>query len=348
MSSLSNKISLKYDGLFGGSVEEDEIKNAQEIALDELHEFKNHPFIVRDDEKLQEMIESIKKVGILNPAIARKDPNGGYELISGHTRKEAAKRAGLATMPVIVRDYDNDMATIAMVDSNLQREELLISEKAKAYAMRYEAIKHQGSNQGSSLQAMSEETGEGYKTIQRLINLSYLSDDLLNLVDQKKLGITQGLDLTTLSKEEQTLVYADMIETDIKPSMKQTKKIKDLSAEGKLDEYVIHEILSKPIVSQQPKQSKKNENTYDEKSIEAAIKQIFENTGILSYNAENDRYGIKMGNEWINTGFHCGDRLRAFINGCWVDTRMEYSLEKEWYLVGTEFIGNLENIIVRI
>ncbi len=352
----ASKIHIKaFDDLFGGGEadntnSEELLKDAVEIPLDELHPFKNHPFIVRDDDKLQEMVESIKKVGVLNPAIARKDPNGGYELISGHTRKEAAKRAGLATMPVIVRDYDDDMATIAMVDSNLQREEISISEKARAYAMKYEAMKHQGSSKGGvSLQALSEETGENYKTIQRLITVSKLPDDLLGLIDEKKLGIRQGIDLTELSENEQEMVYQEIIDNNLKISMNQASKLRDLSKDGLFDASSMKETLAETKKPKKTKDDKSKTSTGKRYSSisEEALYECFADAGILSYNNENDRYGIKMGNEWINTGFHCGDCLRVFINGYWVDTCMESSVDREWYLVGTECEGNLENIIAK-
>ncbi|MCR5203125.1 MAG: ParB/RepB/Spo0J family partition protein [Lachnospiraceae bacterium] len=344
-----SKVKLKgFNDLFGGnsSSESTELKDAIEISLDEIHEFKNHPFIVRDDEKLLEMVESIKKVGILNPAIARKDPRGGYELISGHTRKEAAKRAGLTTMPVIVRDYDDDMATIAMVDSNLQREEISVREKARAYAMKYEALKHQDFDGNRRLDAMSEEMGESNKTVQRIITLNKLSDDLLDLIDKKRLGMRQGLDLTELDEKEQEMVLNEIKESGCKPSMQQSAAIKKLKQDGELEDYRVREILS----SEKPVKKEKLQNHGKLSIIEKALQEMFSDAGILSYDEESERYRIKKDGEWIRSGLHCGECLMVFLDGLWVRTRIEMAWESDgnkWYLVGTKCKGNLENIIVK-
>ena len=174
---LSNRIKLSsYDDMFlaendGNTTAEAKPVEGQivEIPLSELHTFENHPFRVVDDENMEEMVESVKEYGVLVPAIARPRAEGGYELISGHRRKHASELAGKDTMPVIVRDCDNDEAVVIMVDANIQREDILVSERAKAYQMKYEAMKHQGKAQGNSLQEMSEQAGESMKTIQRLI-----------------------------------------------------------------------------------------------------------------------------------------------------------------------------------
>ncbi len=344
----ASKIHIKaFNDLFGGeepeSVSSEELfKDAVEIPLDELHPFKNHPFTVRDDDKLQEMVESIKKVGVLNPGIARKDPSGGYELISGHTRKEASKRAGLTTMPVIIRDYDDDLATIAMVDSNLQREELLISEKARAYSMKYEAMKHQGIATGvSSLEAMSEELGEGYKTIQRLIKLDRLSDELLRMIDEKKLGLSQGLDLTELNYNQQKMVFDKLYDKGIKLSMKQSARIKELAKASELDDGSIDDVIGgiEPTIKVNGNNSKK---------IEKTIFEHFSDSGYLSYNEDEERYGIKKDEKWMPEGLHSGDCLKAFIDGKWCDTSIESDSSGNWYLSDTRCIGILENIIVKI
>lgn len=348
----ASKIHIKaFDDLFGGGEAEsaasaEMLKDAVEIPLDELHPFKNHPFIVRDDDKLQEMVESIKKVGVLNPGIARKDPEGGYELISGHTRKEASKRAGLTTMPIIVRDYDDDLATIAMVDSNLQREELLASEKVRAYSMKYEAMKHQGSwNGGSSLEAMSEELGEGYKTIQRLIKLDALSDDLLRLIDEKKLGISQGLDLTELNEEEQGLVFQEISDKCIKLSMKQSGKIKEFARNGELSRESILDVLENSQAINKKSDSVINKNS--RKKLEKMLYEDFSDAGYLSFNEEEDRYGIKKDGDWVLSEVCSGDYLNAFIDGKGVDTSMESDTDGKWYLSDTRCKNILENIIVK-
>lgn len=366
--SSAAKIQIKaFDDLFGGSGVEQyragmnrerqaalndvslNTAEAVEIPLDELHPFKNHPFIVRDDEKMVEMVKSIRQVGILNPAIARKDKNGGYELISGHTRKEAARRAGLATMPVIVRDYDDSMSTIAMVDANLQREELFISEKAKAYAMRYEAMKHPGVGTGekNSLQVMSDETGEGYKTIQRLITIAKLPDELLKLIDEKQLGIRQGMDLVDLKEDEQRQVYHYLTENKIKPTMTQSAELKQLSREGRLSEEEIGKILDTKKAPTKADNynpiAQKKSDTYED-----TIYKIFSGTGILSHNEETDGYGIKRDGEWLTARLQAGSGLRVFIGGRWIDTSIERNSDQKWCLTGTGCVGNLENIIVDV
>lgn len=350
----ASKIHIKaFDDLFGGGESdntnsEELLKDAVEIPLDELHPFKNHPFTVRHDDKLQEMVESIKKVGVLNPGIARKDPNGGYELISGHTRKEASKRAGLTTMPILVRDYDDDLATIAMVDSNLQREEILVSEKVRAYAMKYEAMKHQGNGNGvSSLEVMSEELGEGYKTIQRLIKLDRLSDNLLKMIDDKKLGMTQGLDLTELNDEQQKMVFEQLTDTGTKLSMKQSGMIKALAQADRINEKNISDVIAGASSDFKPKATDTKAPTSDKK-IEKTIYEHFLNAGYLSYNEENDRYGVKKDDKWFVEGLHCGDCLNAFIDGKWVTTSIESDASGNWHLSDTRCAGILENIIVKI
>ena len=195
-----------YDDLFGNAEEktgsEEQIIRAK---LTDLHEFRNHPFRVLDDEKMEETTESISKYGVLVPGIARPRAEGGYEIIAGHRRKRGSERAGKEDMPVIVRNYTDDEATIIMVDSNIQREDILPSEKAKAYAMKYEAMKHQGrKGNGNTLDEVGEAAGESGKTVQRYIWLARLSDELLELVDRKKIGLVQGVDISFLSEDAQS------------------------------------------------------------------------------------------------------------------------------------------------
>lgn len=201
---LGEKIKLStYDEMFGmDTIGQDDQKSEGQIInvpLNELHTFKNHPFKVLDDEKMEETVESVKSYGVLVPGIARPRQGGGYEIISGHRRRRASEIAGKTEMPFMVRDYSDDEATIIMVDSNIQREDISISEKAKAYSMKYEAMKHQGAAGGISLEKMSEESGESRKTIQRYICLARLSDELLELVDNKKLGVMQGLEILAIA-----------------------------------------------------------------------------------------------------------------------------------------------------
>ena len=206
MPKKGGNISLSsYDDIFqtDQSREEAQQERVQEIPLSELHPFKGHPFKVLDDEAMQKTVESIAQFGVMTPAIARPRPEGGYELIAGHRRHHASELAGKETMPVIVRDMDDDAATILMVDSNLQRETLLPSERAFAYKMKLEAIKHQGqrtdltsSQVGMKLQAMDivgQEAGDSRNQVHRYIRLTELIPELLDMVDEKKLPLTLRL-----------------------------------------------------------------------------------------------------------------------------------------------------------
>lgn len=184
-----------FDDLFGTSeVPQTGLEQIINAPLQDLYEFKDHPFRVVDDEKMEETVESIRQYGVLVPGIARPRTGGGYELISGHRRKHGSQRAGKSEMPVIVRDYSDDEATIIMVDSNIQREDILPSEKAKAYKMKYEAMKHQGRKSGkNTLDEVGEAAGENAKKVQRYIWLARLSDTLLEMVDTKRLGFHRAL-----------------------------------------------------------------------------------------------------------------------------------------------------------
>ena len=215
-----------------------------EIPLSELHTFKNHPFRVVDDENMEEMVESVKEYGVLVPAIARPRAEGGYELISGHRRKHASELAGKDTMPVIIRDCDNDEAVVIMVDANIQREDILISERAKAYQMKYEAMKHQGVGGGLSLQEMSDQAGESMKTIQRLICLASLDKKLLDMVDEKKLSLRQGVDLSFIPQEQQLIVYDVINEMNVSLSLEQSVRIKEASRKGYLNADFLRDYLS--------------------------------------------------------------------------------------------------------
>ena len=237
---LSNRIKLSsYDDMFSAENDGNTTAEAKpvegqivEIPLSELHTFENHPFRVVDDENMEEMVESVKEYGVLVPAIARPRAEGGYELISGHRRKHASELAGKDTMPVIVRDCDNDEAVVIMVDANIQREDILVSERAKAYQMKYEAMKHQGKAQGNSLQEMSEQAGESMKTIQRLICIASLDEKLLAMVDEKKLGLRQGVDLSFIPQEQQRIVYEVISGMGVSLSQEQSARIKEASRKG--------------------------------------------------------------------------------------------------------------------
>lgn len=222
----------KFDDLFGSSAGQ-----VQEILLSELHDFKGHPFKVLDDEKMQETVESIKNYGVLMPGIVRPRAEGGYEIIAGHRRRHGCELAGLSTMPVFVKDYNDDEATVIMVDTNIQREDILPSEKAKAYSMKYEAIKHQGKKgNGNSLDEVGEAAGESGKTVQRYIWLARLSDELLEMVDKKKIGLVQGVDLSFLPEQAQEWVQVILEETGISISTAQSARLKEY---GKNDELTL-------------------------------------------------------------------------------------------------------------
>ena len=257
MKSSAKKVELaSVDDLF--STEEGRkdarLEKVQEIPLEELHPFRNHPFKVKDDEAMLETADSVRQYGILVPAIARPDPAGGYELVAGHRRHRASQLAEKETMPVIVRDLDDDAATIIMVDSNLQRESLLPSERAYAYKMKLEAMKHQGSRGdltssqlGTKLRAdelLAQQSGSSRNQVQRYIRLTELIPALLDMVDEKKIAINPAYELSFLSPEEQRMVLDGMDYAQATPSLSQAQRLKRFSQEGKLSENVIQAILS--------------------------------------------------------------------------------------------------------
>ena len=250
MKSSTKKIELaSVDDLF--STEEGrqdaKLEKIQEIPLSELHPFKNHPFKVKDDEAMMETADSIKQYGVLVPAIARPDPEGGYELVAGHRRHRASELAEKETMPVIVRDLDDDAATIIMVDSNLQRESLLPSERAFAYKMKLDAMKHQGervdltcSQVGNKLEGkksseiLAEQVGQSKNQIFRYIRLTELIPELLDMVDEKKIALNPAYELSFLKKEEQVDLLDAMDSEQATPSLSQAQRLKKYSQEGHL------------------------------------------------------------------------------------------------------------------
>lgn len=219
-------------------------KTVVEVPLSDLHTFKDHPFRVLDDEKMDELVESIKEKGVLTPAIIRPIPDGGYEIIAGHRRKRACELAGLTTIPAIVRKYSDEDAVITMVDTNLQREDILPSEKAHAYRMKFDCTKHQGSKGGNTLKEIAEAAGEGIKTIQRYICLSYLSEELLTLVDEKKLPIRSGVEISYLKEKEQEWIESIIKETAVQVTPAQAEKIRNYSESKELTKGLVKEILS--------------------------------------------------------------------------------------------------------
>lgn len=228
-----------YDDIFGP---EETYERVQEIPLAELHPFKNHPFKVIDDEAMLRTVESVARYGVLAPAIARPRVEGGYELVAGHRRHHASELAGKETMPVIVRELDDDAAVILMVDSNLQRERILPSERAFAYKMKMDAIKHQGARsdltsgqvvQKSSLEQIAEGTGESYKQVQRYIRLTELIPELLKMVDEGIIKFNPAVELSFLKKEEQENFIEAMDYSQNTPSLSQAQRLKKLSQDGK-------------------------------------------------------------------------------------------------------------------
>ena len=232
-------------------------ERVQEIPLSELHPFKNHPFRVVDDEAMQRTVESVAQFGVLAPALARPRSEGGYELVAGHRRMRASELAGLETMPVIIRQMDDDTATIAMVDSNLQRETLLPSERAFAYKMKMEAMKHQGertdltsgqlgrkSDGKESRELIAEQTGESARQVQRIINLTNLIPELLDMVDRKEIAFNPAVELSFLKKEEQKGFLEAMDYGQSTPSLSQAQRIKKLSQAGMCTQEAMNTIMN--------------------------------------------------------------------------------------------------------
>ena len=245
--SSASKIKLDtYDDLFGNdTAENSSLEQIISVPLTDLHTFKDHPFRVVDDEKMEETTESIRQYGVLMPGIARPRAEGGYELIAGHRRKRGSELAGRSEMPIIVRNYTDDEATIIMVDSNIQREDILPSEKAKAYKMKFEAMKHQGSKaEKNTYDEVGEAAGDNGKMVQRYIRLAELIPELLNMVDEKKLGFISGVDISYLSVEEQTLLYKKIMELNVVPNGTQAATLKKYSLSGELNAGVIDLLLS--------------------------------------------------------------------------------------------------------
>lgn len=244
--SSAEKIKLdSFDDLFGGTGVEESTEKIIYVPLTELHTFHDHPFRVLDDEKMEETTESIKQYGVLMPGIARPRKKGGYELIAGHRRKRGSELAGLREMPIMVRNYTDDEATIIMVDSNIQREDILPSEKAKAYKMKFEALKHQGCKGGKhTYDEVGEAAGDNGKMVQRYIRLAELIPDLLDMVDEKKLGFISGVDISFLSEAEQIMVYQKMQELRKVPNGTQSALLKKYSLSGELNLSMIDLILS--------------------------------------------------------------------------------------------------------
>lgn len=258
--SSAAKINLtSYDDIFQTSHAEtaDSHHKIMQIPLSELHPFENHPFKVLDDEKMVETVESITKYGVLVPVIARPRIAGGYELVAGHRRKRGCELAGLETMPVLVRELDDDEATIIMVDSNLQRESLLFSEKAFAFKMKLEAIKRQAGrppknsaqvgpnyNGKLSVEIIADEAGESRNQIKRYIRLTELIPELLEMVDGHRIAFNPAVELSYLTEQEQFWLLTTIESEEATPSLSQAQRIKKFSQDGKLTEDMLFAIMS--------------------------------------------------------------------------------------------------------
>lgn len=245
-SKSAEKVKLaSYDDLFGTSTQKSgEVITSVPIKL--FHTFNGHPFRVLDDDKMAETVESVKKYGILIPGIVRPYPEGGYEVIAGHRRWRACELAGLEEMPVIIRDLDDDAATVIMVDTNIQREDILPSEKAHAYKMKYEAMKHQGSKgEKHTADMVGEAAGESGRTVQRYIRLAELERELLDYVDACKIPLTVGEKLSYLKQNEQKWTADAIKNSGVFPSKSQAEQLKAFSEEGELTEGRIYAALIK-------------------------------------------------------------------------------------------------------
>ena len=265
----SNIILPSLDNLFSSEQERQDAKleKIQILPLSELHPFEGHPFQVRDDEEMDKMVDSVKEYGVMTPAIVRPRRDGGYEIVAGHRRCHASRRAGVDTMPCIVRDMDDDTAIILMVDSNCQREHILPSEKAKAYEMKLNAIKRQGQrsdltsgqlgqklNHGVSVEQVADDAGTSIKQVQRFIRLNKLTPDLMQLVDDGRLKTTPAVELSYLTPEEQEEFLSYMEEEGCTPSLSQAQKLKAASKESVLTKDKIHGIMSARSPSVNPRE----------------------------------------------------------------------------------------------
>ena len=273
-----------FDNLFGLNDAEADIRQVKDINIDELYEFEGHPFKIKDDEKMQELTDSIREYGVLVPGIARIRQAGGYEIVAGHSRCHACRLANVKTIPMIIKNLTDDEATIIMVDSNIQREDILPSEKAKAYKMKYDAIKHQGSKGNSSLELIGEAAGESGKTVQRYVWLARLNDELLDMVDNKHLTIVQGVDLSYLNSSEQEILFDVLTDTGCSMTSAQSAFLKDKSINKELDESMIRRILigqkvnkkQRKIIFKAAKLDKYFDDKYSDEEIENIIIRLLD------------------------------------------------------------------------
>ena len=281
-----------YDDIFS-TEESRQTEQIQQIPIADLHPFKNHPFKVLDDEAMQRTVESVAQFGVLAPLIVRPREEGGYEIISGHRRQRAAELAGLTTLPVIVRDMDDNQAIINMVDSNLQRESILPSERAFAYKMKLEAIKNQGARSDltsrqvvGKLEAadlVGRSSDESGRQVQRFIRLTNLIPELLDLVDQKKISFNPAVELSYLADSEQRDFLEAMQDTQNAPSLSQAQRIKKLSQEGRCSYDAIFDIMGEEKKAEQDRVTIKNDvlrkyfpKSYTPKQMEDTIIKLLE------------------------------------------------------------------------
>ena len=260
MKSSAKSINLtSLDDLFSTeeSREEESCEKVVRIPLSELHPFPNHPFHVRDDETMQNTVDSIKEYGVLTPGIVRPREDGGYEIVAGHRRKHGSELAGLSDMPCIVREMDDDTATILMVDSNIQREDILPSERAQAYKMKAEALNRKmgrpaKENEGQAVstfrgkktsEIIGEQVGENYKQVERYMRLTELQPELQQMVDDKKIAMTPAVELSYLKPEEQQMLLTAIDSEQATPSLSQAQRMKKLSQAGKLNDDTMLDIM---------------------------------------------------------------------------------------------------------
>ena len=279
------------DELFSSQEERDDAKleRVKDIPLTELHPFKDHPFKIQNDDEMKRLIESIQKFGTLTPALARPLPEGGYELISGHRRLAACQVLGVETMPVIVREMTDDEAVIAMVDANLQREHILPSEKAFAYKMKLDAIKHQGITSRQvgekllSVTQVSKESDDSERQVQRYIRLTCLIPELLEMVDENKIAFNPAVEISYLEQSEQRMLLNAMELNDCTPSHAQAIRLKELSQEGVLQDQMIYDILAEQKPNQQEQYKFKREDirkyfpqSYTDKQVGDTVIKLLE------------------------------------------------------------------------
>ena len=292
----SLNVSLKgADDIFSTeeSRQEQQREQVQQIPIGELFPFKNHPFKVLDDESMQRTVESVEQYGVLSPLIARPRPEGGYEIISGHRRQHAAQLAGLETLPVIVRNMDDDASVLLMVDSNLQRENILPSERAFAYKMKLEALKNQGARSdltsaqvGRKLETadiVGQEAGDSRNQVRRFIRLTSLVPELLDMVDEKKIAFNPAVELSYLADSEQQDFLEAMQDTQNAPSLSQAQRIKKLSQEGQCSYEAIFDIMGEEKKAEMDRVTIKNDvlrkyfpKSYTPKQVEDTILKLLE------------------------------------------------------------------------